>query len=323
MIDLSIIIVNYNTFSVTTNCIRSIYRSISQIRYEIILVDNSSTERDPHDFLIEFPHIRLIPLTQNVGFGRGNNEGIKIATGKVILLLNSDTIVLDDAIEKTYHFLMNDTSIGLVGCKLLNEDQSEQASSYIPVKHPLINLLVSGNPLLEKINKALGLKEYNHNYRTFLLQKQTHDCEAVSGAYMMFRREVIDKCGPFDPDFFMYSEEIEWCKNRIAKHYRIVYYAEAAIVHLGGRSSLHSYRQGIASSFLYIYKTSYWDYIVAILIYYVNSITVIFLLPLMKKETRKILWPQSRAFLQIAYYLFYDIPRYSQAFGSRGGMLIV
>lgn len=276
-------------------------------------------------FLEEFPTITLIPLKKNLGFGRGNNEGIKMATGKVVLLLNSDTHVFDNSLKKTYDFLLQNKNVGLVGCKLLNEDGTEQSSSYIQVKYPLLNLLINGNPFVHKLYSGLGGRQFNHVQQTLEWQKINHTCEAVSGAFMMLRKEVLDVCGPFDPDFFMYSEEIEWCKNRINKHFTILYYAEAAIIHYGGKSSdsVYAHKQGTVSSFLYNYKRGYVPYLLATLVYIFNTLSVVVSLPLLRKQLRFTLWQQSRCFFGVMYHIIFDIPFSGRGFGSRTSPLII
>lgn len=325
MVDLSIIIVNYNTFSLTCSCIKSVYEKTHDLTFEIILVDNASSEVEATIFLQKFPDIILVVLKKNQGFGRGNNEGIKRATGKVLLLLNSDTYIFDNALKKTYDFLLKDKEVGLVGCKLLNEDGTEQSSSYIPVNYPLLNLFINGNPFLHKVYNLLGGQKFDHVQQTLAWQKRTHVCEAVSGAFMMLRREVLDTCGPFDPDFFMYSEEIEWCKNRISKHFKILYFAEASVIHYGGKSSdsIYAHKQGTVSSFLYSFKRSYVSYFLTILIYIFNTLSVVVSLPLLRKELRFTLRQQIGCFFGVMYHVIFDIPFSGRAFGSRENPLTI
>lgn len=318
---LSIVIVNYNTFKLTTLCIQSIQEETSNLSYEIILVDNGSVERDPEGFLSKFPAIRLIKLKENVGFACGNNAGIAVARAPVILLLNSDTKIVNNAIEHTYHFLQQDNAVGLVGCKLLSEDGTEQLSSYIPTSHPLLNLFVGENLFLQKFISFTGLfrKYGNHLDVVRDYQKQNHFCEAVSGAFMMLKTEVVKQCGAFDPDFFLYAEETEWCRNRIRKKFRIMYYAEAAIIHFGGKSSRSElvHKQMMLSSFLYSYKVGRGFYTIVFLIYLFNTCSNVLALPLLKRETFQIIREQQKAFFKIMKDLVFNIPAYSNRYGSR------
>ncbi|HNP06655.1 MAG TPA: glycosyltransferase family 2 protein [Cyclobacteriaceae bacterium] len=324
--DLSIIIVNYNTFQLTSKCLKSIYENVFTIDFEVILVDCGSQDCEPSRFLEEFPQIVLLDLKQNVGFGGANNKGFKVAQGNFILLLNSDTVVFDDAIQRTYNYLTNQVDVGVVGCKLLNENGSEQTSSYIFVRFPLLNLFINGNPILHKVSQRLSImKSFDHRARTLESQRNTHLCESVSGAFMMLKKEVIERCGTFDPDFFMYSEETEWCRNRVSKHFKIAYYADAAIIHFGGGSSKSRlyYKQSLLSSFLYNYKKGGMRYAAVILVYLTNSLFIIGTLIFLKKKSRLAEWGVVRAFFEIIPYLLFDIPRYGRAFGSRKNPLLI
>ena len=318
---LSIVIVNYNTYQLTINCIRSIYKYQSALRYEIIVVDNGSAESLPDKFAEDFPEVKLIGLKKNEGFARGNNAGISIATAPVILLLNSDTLVFDDSIERTYHYLLAKTDVGMIGCKLLNEDKTEQLSSFIKMKYPLLNLFINTNVLISKVLSELKLfKSHSKHLELVREQQQTnHYCEAVSGAFMMFKNDVIKPAGYLDPDFFLYAEETDWCRNRICKFTNIFYYKEASIIHLGGRSSISEFseKQMLLSAFLYSYKRSLSFYLMVLLIYFINSIINLPVLLVVKKSSAKRIFVQIKSFVMILPDLLFDIPKYNRAPGSR------
>lgn len=326
MPQLSIIIVNYNTYQVTVNCIRSIKDFVTQLDYEIILVDNASKECAPQKFLEEFPDIILIPLSKNIGFGRGNNVGIQAAKGSTLLLLNSDTLVFDDSIDKTYRFLHQQPLAGMVGCKLLNADGTEQLSSFIHVRFPLLNLLINANPFLSALNRLVHLPgNYDHIRLTLRAQQATHSCEALSGAFMMVKKAVVEQCGDFDPDFFMYCEDTEWCRNRIIKKFKIFYFAEASIIHLGGKSSSSVIvsKQTQLSSFLYNYKMGRITYGSVLAITFFNSMCNLLALPLVKAATRVTLANQLKSLMAIVPYLIFDIPRYKRTYAGRPEALII
>jgi GT2 family glycosyltransferase len=317
---LSIIIVNFNTFTITCQCIASIYAK-TRLDLEIILIDNGSHECDASQFSKIFPNIKLLVLPSNVGFARANNAGIKMAQGRVFLLLNSDTIVFDNAIERTLAYLNGLDYVGLIGCKLLNKDGSEQLSSLVPTRYPLVNLFVNGNPILNFLNKRFDLMvKFNYEKITARMQAHNHICEAVSGAFMMVKKEVVDSCGAFDPDFFMYSEETEWCRNRIIKKkFSVMYFSEASIIHLGGSSSSSFSKTGQAllSSFLYNYKLGNRNYVASILIYILNTITALLVMPFISSANRKRELDHARAFINIIPSLFFNIPKYGRRLGSR------
>jgi GT2 family glycosyltransferase len=326
MPQLSIIIVNYNTYQYTVNCIRSIKSFVKQLEHEIILVDNASKECAPQKFLMEFPDIILIPLSENIGFGRGNNVGIRAAKASTLLLLNSDTLIFDDSIDKTFRFLHKQPFVGMVGCKLLNDDGTEQLSSFIHVRFPLLNLLINANPFLSALSRFLNVpSNYDHIRLTLKAQQKNHSCEALSGAFMMVKKEVIEQCGDFDPDFFMYCEDTEWCRNRIIKKFKIYYFTEASIIHLGGKSSTSVIvsKQTQLSSFLYNYKIGKITYCLVLAITLFNSICNLLALPMVKTETRVALTNQLKSLIAIVPYLLFDIPRYKRTYAGRPGMLII
>lgn len=326
MPQLSIIIINYNTFELTAQCIQSLQAHLKGLSYEIILVDNASRECDPQVFVSLFPTIRLVHLRENVGFGRGNNAGMNVAEAPVYLLLNSDTIVFSDAIEKTYAHLTSHESYGIVGCKLLNEDGTVQLSSSVPVRFPYLRLLVNANPFLFRLTRLFtGMADLDHVSETLEHQKRNYRCEWLSGAFMMVKREVVEQCGDFDPDFFMYCEDSEWCSNRISKKFEVRFFAEAAVIHLGGRSSGATaiQKQTLLSTFLYAYKTGKLNYLKALLIYAFNWVSNLIALPLFRSSNRKIAVHYLKAFVSIFPRLLFDIPFHSARYGSRKNFLII
>lgn len=318
---LSIVIVNYNTAEETGACIQSIYKYTTNLDVEVIVVDNGSVEKASADLGNKFPQIKFLRLGFNEGFGRGNNAGIAIATASTILLLNSDTLIFDDAIERTFHFLMSGKEVAMVGCKLLNEDGSEQISSYIPVKHHLLNLWINTNIMVERIASLFpALRFYSHHYEvTKEYQQKSHRCDGVSGAFMMFKNDIMAKIGYFDPDFFLYSEETEWCRNRIQKKASIMYFSDAAVIHLGGRSAPAelSRKQMLLSSLLYNMKVGYGFYFACICIHFSSAIMNLPFILLMKKENAKSVWRGIVTLFKIIPDIVFEIPRYGRKLGSR------
>ncbi len=318
--DLSIIIINYNTNQYTLQCIRSIYEQTKNIEFEIIVIDNNSQKESANQILKEYPSIKLIKNSENIGFGRANNQGIAMAKGRYILLLNSDTIILENALEKCIRFMdsdfARDNNIGLVGCRLLNEDLSQQNSVF--AKGSLLSYFFHSNPFINKFirpNKNLSL-----NKSQFV--------SGVSGAFMLFRKEVFKVVKPFDPDIFMYSEETELCRNRVSKHFNIYYWREAKVIHLGGKSSKgnSSYYQNVLSFSLYWYKKGFLLYLFYITIFSFNWLSHLILYPLVSVFNKKSINLYKRfiiSYLKVCPYLFIEIPRYSKNWGSRPSPLIL
>ncbi len=229
---LSIIIVNWNTCEVTCNCIQSVYEQTKEFSFEVIVIDNASSDRSVMEINKNFPEVIIIQNKNNLGFASANNQGIEIAKGKYILLLNSDTIVLDNALEKTIQFAESHPEAGLVGCKILNPDKTLQRSCFM---HPsLLNMFISTlylNQLFTN-NKFFGRERmtwWDHN--------DTRYVEAIMGAFMLTRREALNEVGMMDNSFFMYAEETDWCYRFDKAGWKVIFTPDAEIIHLGGQSS--------------------------------------------------------------------------------------
>jgi GT2 family glycosyltransferase len=225
MLDLSIIIVNYKTPSITVDCIESIYQQNSTLNFEIIVVDNDSQDNSEAFVTEKFSEVIWINNHSNEGFGRANNLGIKKSKGEFILLLNSDTIIIDNAIENALSRLKSDCdNTGIITCQLLNKDGSLQKSFY---------------------TKNASYKEilsYNLFYDYFLRSSKKNDSNdimAIHGAFMMFEKEKIEKVGYFDQDFFMYAEEFEWCYRLLKNGLKLKIYDDIFIYHLEEGSSIN------------------------------------------------------------------------------------
>lgn len=234
---LSIIIVNYNTFQVTCDCISSIIASDLPFSYEIILVDNASTECPAALFVEKFSIIKLVEAGGNVGFARGNNLGYDASVGEYILFLNSDTLVNAEALRYCVTYL-DDAShkrVALVGCRLLYIDQSLQLSSFNYRVGIFSSLL--DNVFVGKLLQKMGMAPFRNLPHILKEHEEEHKTEAVLGAFMFCRRSVIDEVGSFDNDFFMYYEELDWCYRISDAGYDIMYLPQVSIVHLEGGSN--------------------------------------------------------------------------------------
>ncbi|SNT02061.1 hypothetical protein SAMN05421640_2037 [Ekhidna lutea] len=310
-LDLSIVIINYNTNELTRDCIASIKENNHSLNYEIIVIDNSSQKEDPEDIKAAYPEINLITSDENLGFGRANNIGIKISKGKYILLLNSDTIILDDCLSNCLEFMKSEhaksNNIGLIGCKVLNEDRTHQPS-----------IFRDHDPLTYFLTSNLVLSHLSISRNAFDFEK-TQIVSGVSGCFMMFDSSVFKHIKPFDPDFFMYAEESELCRNRVSKKFRICYFSNASIIHLGGQSSPTSKArfQNMLSYALYRYKLGTGDYFLYLIATLLNVLTLLIFLPILiltKKKSR--IYELKGYFLILPYLLLY-IPKYSRKWGGR------
>ncbi|MEY4113553.1 MAG: hypothetical protein RLZ76_246 [Bacteroidota bacterium] len=235
--DLSIIIVNYNSSHHVINCIDSIMQSNMRISYEIIVVDNDSNADDFTSIQMKFPDVKCLQMGYNAGFARANNHGIENSTGEYILLLNADTIIKEDAIEKVYHTFSRQDKYIACGVQLLNEDGSVQHSGARFVRggaNTLLPLPYLGS-FIRKCAKSLSVKQPN-------VFEVNNDIEVdwVVGAFLLTSKKAIQKAGMLDNDFFMYAEEIEWC-SRLRKWGPLILYNNMAVIHLGGGSSSNYY----------------------------------------------------------------------------------
>ncbi|HOU82974.1 MAG TPA: glycosyltransferase family 2 protein [Bacteroidales bacterium] len=230
---ISIIILNYNTFDLTCQCIESIYKETKKVDFEIIIVDNASTVDDPDKFLELFPKIKLVKNTENRGFAGGCNDGIKVAKGDTILLLNSDTKLLNDAISITYDFLNTHPNVGIVTCRLENEDGSPQNNCYhFPsISKTLIELL-----RLQKFFPKSNFKKTLYGY--FFDYDNIAYPDYIWGAFFMFPKKLLDIFSNqlLPETFWMYFEDMEWCWLARQAGYEVVFVPDGRVLHYGGKN---------------------------------------------------------------------------------------
>ncbi len=225
--ELSIIIVSYNTVEITLGCIRSIIKSIKNIPYEIMIVDNASKDSSVAEIKklsTNYSNIRLIINDKNVGFGKANNQGVEKAQSEYILFLNSDIIILNNAVEKLLsYYKKNEDKINFLGGKLFNKDMTPQASAG-PFYRPLTligYLFFRGD--------QWGLTRSTPN--------SVKEVDWVSGACILTRKDYLNKINGFDENIFMYMDEIDLLYRAKKKGYRVFFYPEAHFIHLGSASS--------------------------------------------------------------------------------------
>ena len=233
MTDLSIIIVTWNTRDVLLDCLESIERVVrgrtgeGRIETETIVVDNGSEDGTVEAVRERFPWAEEIALPDNLGFAAGNNAGLRQAKGRHVVLLNSDTIVLHDALEQCVRHLDQHPDVGVVGPQLLNPDHSKQNCIH---NHPsLVTEIVPKGVLETLFPRRFPSKRYEH--------PGPLDVPAVLGACLVARREVLEQVGLMPEDYFLFLEETDWCFRIHAAGWRIVHVPDARIIHLLGASS--------------------------------------------------------------------------------------
>lgn len=230
--NLSIIMVNWNTSEMAVHCIASIRQSVRRHAYEIIVIDNASTD-DSVRRLQELAGIHLICSTRNLGFARANNLGFQASTGQVLLFLNPDTEVRHDAIDHSIEALNHTPTAGIMGCRLLNRDNTVQTSC-IQAFPTVLNQLTDVERLRLRFPwvRTFGIWPLFEKGRCGVSA-----VEAVSGAFLMIRREVFEQVGMFSTEYFMYAEDLDLCYKAAHAGWQVCFDKEAEVVHYGGQSS--------------------------------------------------------------------------------------
>lgn len=252
--DISIIIVNYNTLKLTKNTINSVIEKTKDLNYEIILVDNASTDGSVEFFEKEYKDkIIFIKNDKNIGFGRANNKGIEIAKGKYVFLLNSDTLLINNAIKILFDFMEKNENCGVCGGNLFDINL-KPTHSFLRELPCLSSEIDSKLNFFSKIIRKIMNKRADFNY--FKVEKEVG---YITGADMMIRRKILSEVGYFDEDFFMYSEETELTYRIKKRGYKVISVPQAMIIHLEGKSTIfkeRKYHMILESKYKYFYKTS-------------------------------------------------------------------
>jgi hypothetical protein len=235
-VDLSIIIVNYNVKEFLENALISIKKAIEGINAEIFVVDNASEDGSVEMIKQKFPDVNLIANSENLGFAKANNQALKLAKGKYILLINPDTIVQEDTFRVLLSFLESHPECGMVGCKVLNPDGTLQLACRRSFPTPWV-AFTKMIGLSSLFPKSKIFAKYN---LTYLDPDEVAEVDAVSGSFMMIRREVYEKVGGLDEDFFMYGEDIDWCYRIKKAGWKIYYVPFTQIIHFKGESTKRS-----------------------------------------------------------------------------------
>jgi len=233
MIDVSIVIVSYNTKEMTLDCIGSIYSQSKGFSFNIIVVDNASTDGSPEAIAKIFPEVKLIRCEANLGFAAGNNRGFLYATGQYVLLLNSDTLILDNAIDVSVNFMADNPKVGVLGCRVFLPDGSQQQTIFRDISLTSLFTNIFLPNFIKRKSRYFGQSRYMG-----IDLNEDHEVDAVAGCYMLIRQEILSSVGNLDEDFFFYGEEAEWCYRIRRKGWKIIYHPKAKILHYGGGSTV-------------------------------------------------------------------------------------
>lgn len=229
MMDLSVIIVNWNTKDLLSDCLHSVYKTASDLVIEVLVVDNDSTDGSVEMVRCDFPQVRLIENEENVGFARANNQALSVSQGRYALLLNSDAMVRPGSIRTLLSLADSEPRAGIVGAQLLNPDESFQAShTPFPTQGQEFLMLTGlGRLLRGRWYPSRGPDE----------DKGPQMVDYVEGACMLVRRRAFEEVGGLDEGYFMYAEEVDWCYAMRKNNWQVWYHPAAKVIHLGGGSS--------------------------------------------------------------------------------------
>jgi len=235
-LDISIVIVNYNVKDFLRGCLQSIREASGRLSVETIVVDNNSVDGSVEYLRPLFPEVEFIALPENIGFGRANNIGIEKARGKYLLILNPDTLLRNDTLQEMYDFMETHKDCGIAGCKVLNPDGSFQVACRRGFPTPWV-----------AFSKLFGLQSLFPNSPIFARYNQlyksiddTYEVDAVIGAFMFCRTDLIKKLGGFAPEFFMYGEDLDLCRQVKLQGWKVMYVHTTSIIHYKGESTKRS-----------------------------------------------------------------------------------
>jgi len=236
-VTVSVIIVNWNVRRLIVECLHSLFNHHAGLSMEVTVIDNASTDGSVECLRREFPRVRVLENQENVGFARANNQGINDASGRYVLLLNPDTVWIDDSLERMVCFMDAHEVIGLIGPKLLNADgKTIQFWGARRLPRPLDTFFeFTKLSALFPRNRLLGrqlLSYWDH--------ADSREVECLSGSCLLIRRETIREVGLLDEAYPLYFEDTDWCHRAGLANWRCYYLAKAQLVHIGQQSSLQN-----------------------------------------------------------------------------------
>ncbi len=236
--DVSIIVVAWNVRQLLYDCLKSVFDETRQVRFEVIYVDNASRDGSVEMVRSEFPQVRIIENQKNEGFIRANNQAIRVSRARYVLLLNSDTVVLDNAIAKTVKFADEHPEAAVVGCRVLNPDKTLQRSCFM---YPsILNMFLAATYLYKVFPRS---KFFGRQRMTWWDFDEAREVEAVCGCCSLVRREAIDQVGLMDETYFVYADDPDWCYRFKKTGWKILFTPGAEIVHYGHQTTKQMRRE--------------------------------------------------------------------------------
>jgi hypothetical protein len=234
-VDLSIVIVNWNGGSDLLGCLKSLYAHSPMGKMEVLVVDNGSGDDSPNQVRRLFPRVTLVETGINLGFAKAANLGWRRARGEYVLFLNPDTLVPAGTLDQALTYLRSQPAVGVIGVKLLNSDGSLQVScwNFLSLTTILLDNLLRLPLAPPSLAGRYLYRLWNHD--------EIREVDWICGAFMLGRRSVVEEVGGFDEDYFMYSEDMDLCYRVRQRGYRVCYFPEAAVTHLGNRSAVRKW----------------------------------------------------------------------------------
>jgi len=227
--DISVVIVNYNVPYFLEQCILSVKAASFNLTVEIIVVDNHSTDESCKIISKKFPEIQLIQNKKNVGFSKANNQGVRIAKGEYVLILNPDTVLAEDTLDKIFTFAKTKNNLGALGVKLIDGSGKflSESKRGIPVPQVAFNKLF-----------AISSKRTGKYYASHLSENENGVVDVLVGAFMFLKRSIYNEVKGFDEDYFMYGEDIDLSYKILKKGYQNYYFSDTTVIHYKGESTL-------------------------------------------------------------------------------------
>lgn len=241
-VDLSVCILSWNTKDLTFACLDSIKRHTRRIAYEIILVDNGSHDGVSEGVRARYPEVKLIRNETNIGFTRGNNQALRESSGRYVILLNNDTEIEAGCFDRMVELMDADPAVGMGCCRMVYPDRSLYLNIHDEFPGP-------GNVMAERtlLSELLpGCRLHNHYRAKYTVTdpdayEKDREIAWGLGAFLMARREVVERIGLLDEAFFIFFEEIDWCRRCVDAGWKVKYYAEPVVVHHTARSIVQEY----------------------------------------------------------------------------------
>lgn len=246
MLDLSVVIISFNTKEILIDCIKSVVKNTRGVKYEIVVIDNASSDGSSEAISYLSKSVKVVTLirnSKNVGFAAANNQGYRASKGKYILFLNSDTLVSGNVLGDVAHWMDTKAKVGICSCMLKNKDGTIQGTGgYFPTLPTVFSwMTIQDLPYVDNFIKPFHPMKPKSFSKDDNFYKNDHELDWVTGAFLFVRRSILDNVGGWNDDYFMYMEEVDLCFRVKKLGWQIWYLPDWSIVHLGGASCSSEY----------------------------------------------------------------------------------